>query len=113
MPEQPDYENAFKTWKSAPVTPESNASILRTLDPVIDSATVTHVGKVNPLIKGKARSMTLQALQTYKPERGKLSSHIYSQLQGLKRFMLKLPAACTCRRESAWTDALLACPSRH
>lgn len=91
MAEATDYDAAYNEWKASP-TPEANASVLRTLDPVINGAANTHVGRVNPLIKGKARSLTLNALQSYDPKKGKLTTHIYNQLQGLKRFSAQTAA---------------------
>lgn len=81
----PSPETQWAAWKVNP-TPEASSNMLKTLDPVITAAARTHVGDVNPIIKGRARSMTLDALQTYDPKRGKLSSHLFSHLTGLKRY---------------------------
>jgi DNA-directed RNA polymerase specialized sigma subunit len=80
----PDLNEAYGTW-SLDRSPEANAVILKTLDPVIDKAVRTHTGTHNPLLKSKARKMTLKALGSYDPQRGRLQSHLYAQLQGLKR----------------------------
>jgi hypothetical protein len=80
----PDFEQSYQSW-AADRSPQANAVILKTLDPVIDQAVKTHLGTSNPLMKARARKMTLGALGTYDPQRGRLKSHLYSQLQGLKR----------------------------
>lgn len=82
---QPDIETQWKTWKLNP-TPEANANMLKSLNPTIDRAIHANVGVPNPLLRSRARSMTLKALQTYDPTKSKLNSHIYNQLKGLKRY---------------------------
>lgn len=79
-----DFEAAHMTW-AADRSPQANATMLKTLDPVINSAIRTHVRTSNPLIKARARKITLSALGSYNPKRGRLKAHLYSQLQGLKR----------------------------
>jgi len=86
MPETPDidFDQAYTSWASDR-SPQANATILKVLDPVISQAVQTHVGTSNPLLKARARKMTLGALGSFDPKRGRLKSHLYSQLQGLKR----------------------------
>ncbi len=84
-PAAPDYDTMWGEWKATP-GPEANAKMLRALDPVIDRAAQAHVGKVNPLVRSRARTMTLQGLATYDPKRGRLQSHLFNHLQGLKRY---------------------------
>jgi hypothetical protein len=81
---EPDLAPHYEAWKKKP-GPEGNAMILKALDPVIDGAIKTHVGAPNPLIKSRARLMTLQGLAGYDPARGRLQTHLYNHLQGLKR----------------------------
>jgi hypothetical protein len=81
---EPDYEEPYAAWKKDP-TPDANAAILKTLDPVIEGAMRVHVGQPNPLLKSRASLMTLDALKTYDPARGRLQTHLYNQLLGLKR----------------------------
>jgi len=84
--EEPDYDTIWKDWKAAPPDPATNARTLRSLDPLIDRAAKTHVGDVNPLVRSRARSLALQSLQTYDPNKGRFQSHFYNQMQGLKRY---------------------------
>ncbi len=82
--EKPDFEAAHATW-AADRSPQANATMLKTLDPMINSAIRTHVKTSNPLLKARARKLTLSALGSYDPNRGRLQAHVYSQLRGLKR----------------------------
>lgn len=82
---KPSIDTQWQTWKLDP-TPQANADMLSALNPTIDKAIQTHVGKPNPILRSRARMMTLNALKTYDPEKSRLQSHIYNQLKGLKRY---------------------------
>jgi DNA-directed RNA polymerase specialized sigma subunit len=82
---EPDLDTHWKAWKADP-TPESGTSLLAAADPLITRAVKTHVGNVNPLVKAKARRMALSAFQNYDPSKGNLQNHLYTHLQGLKRY---------------------------
>jgi hypothetical protein len=81
---EPEFAEPFKTWKATP-GPDANASMLKTLQPTIDKAISTHVGQSSPLLTSRARKMTLDALHSYDPNRSRLGTHLFNQLQGLKR----------------------------
>lgn len=95
MPEptikNPSPEDLWKTWKASS-GPAANAQVLQQLDPVIHKAASAQVGDVNPLIKGHARRLALTALQSYDPSRGRLISHLYNHMQGLKRYAAQTSA---------------------
>ncbi len=103
-----EYREPFDAWKADP-SPASNAAILKTLHPVIEGAVRTHVGDPNPLILGRARGMTLQGLRSYEPQRGRLQTHLYNHLQGLKRVarqqsvVLKVPERVQFDRQALQT----------
>lgn len=78
------YKSPYEAWKSVP-GPQSNSAMLTHLQPVIDGAIRTHVGQSNPLLVSRARRMTLDGLRSYDPAQGRLETHLYNQLQGLKR----------------------------
>ena len=82
---EPEFQGPYDSWKSDP-TPDSTAAFLKEIDPVINKAIKTHVGKPNPLIRGRARRMALESLPKYDPTRSRLQTHLYNQLQGLKRY---------------------------
>jgi len=79
-----EYREPYSTWKADP-SPVNNSAILKTLTPAIDGAIRTHVGAPNPLLVSRARKLALDGLPSYDPARGRLTTHVYNQLLGLKR----------------------------
>ncbi len=79
-----EYKAPYTAWKKAP-TPDNNAAMLQALHPTIAGAIRTHVGESNPLLLSRARLMTLDGLKSYDPTRGRLQTHLYNHLRGLKR----------------------------
>lgn len=79
-----DLRPTYTAWKKTP-GPETNGAMLKALQPTIEGAIRTHVGEPNPLLISRARVMALQGLNSYDPKRGRLSSHMYNHLLGLKR----------------------------
>lgn len=79
-----DYREPYTAWKAAQ-TPETNAAMLTALKPTIEGAIRTHVGQANPLLASRAKVMALEGLASYDPARGRLQTHLYNHLQGLKR----------------------------
>lgn len=79
-----EFDEPYAAWKKDP-SPDQNAAMLKLLHPAIEGAVRTHVGAPNPLIMGRARQMALEGLRGYDPGRGRLTSHLYNHLQGLKR----------------------------
>jgi DNA-directed RNA polymerase specialized sigma subunit len=81
---EPEFTDAFNTWKATP-NPATNTSLLKAVSPVIDTALRSY-GTQSPTLRSRAKQMTLSAMQTYDPSRGKLRTHLLSQLQGLRRY---------------------------
>jgi DNA-directed RNA polymerase specialized sigma subunit len=79
-----EFAEPFHAWKANP-TPEANAQILKTLHPVIEQGVKAHVGDANPLMMSRARKLALNGLRSYDPARSRLKTHLYTQLQGMKR----------------------------
>lgn len=80
-----EFADPYRSWKKAPGL-ESNSSMLKTIDPIIDSAVQTYgSGDKSPLLRSRARKLALQSLHTYDPSKSKLRSHLMTQLQGLRR----------------------------
>ena len=88
LPTADMLEDSFRTpytaWKKKQ-SPETNGAMLKALQPTIEGAIRTHVGEPNPVLVSRARLMALQGLQSYDPKRGRLQSHMYNHLLGLKR----------------------------
>lgn len=81
---EPDFQDPYEAWQ-ADQTPQGNAAMLKTLDPMIDKAVKTFAGRTDPLLKSRARRITLNSLKTYDPQRGRLQTHIYNQLRTMQR----------------------------
>lgn len=82
---EPEYAEAFNGWKTAP-TPLSTTKLLTTIQPSIDKAISAHVGQGNPILRSRAKTMSLSALAGYDPTRARIGTHLMNQLQGLKRY---------------------------
>lgn len=80
---EPEFADAFNAWKASP-SPTTNGGLIRAVKPVVDTA-IKSYGLSSPTLQGRAKQMTLQAMQTYDPNKGKLRTHLLSQLQGLRR----------------------------
>ena len=80
-----DFDTLYPQWQTTR-TPENNTAILKTLQPVIDTAVMSYAGQAaSPTIRSKAKMMALKALDTYDPRRGNVRTHLLSQLQSLRR----------------------------
>lgn len=80
-----EFDAVYSQWKTNR-TPETNTALLKTIQPVIDTAVSSYAGQdTSPTIKSRARLMALKALETYDPNRGNVRTHLLSQLQGLRR----------------------------
>jgi hypothetical protein len=80
-----EFDTVYSQWKTNH-TPETNTALLKTIQPVIDTAVSSYAGQdTSPTIKSRARLMALKALETYDPNRGNVRTHLLSQLQSLRR----------------------------
>lgn len=80
---EPEFADAYDAWKTSP-SPLTNSGLIKAVQPVVDSA-IKSYGISSPTLQGRAKQMTLQAFQTYDPNKGRLRTHLLSQLQGLRR----------------------------
>lgn len=85
MLEQP-FAESFNAWKQQP-TPETSDALLKTLQPVMDSALRTFAGSAatSPTMRSKAKLILLKSLNTYDPKQSKLRTFAMTNLQGLRR----------------------------
>ena len=87
QPKKDDITKAYELWKSNP-TSDNLGLAVKAAEPTISSAIKTYAGKGN--VKSKAKLLTIGALNSFKNDKGaSLSTHIYSQLQPLRREALK------------------------
>lgn len=79
------YQPAYDAWTADP-TPENANTLLGHMEPIMGTAISRYAGKDDPLIRSRARRMTLDAFRTFDPNRGvKLTTHVMNHLQGLRR----------------------------
>lgn len=83
---EPEFEPHYQAWKDAP-TPRNTANLLAAVDPVISAGLRTYGGgsATSPLLRSKAKLLSLSALERYNPEVSKLRTHLMINLQGLNR----------------------------
>lgn len=87
---EPEFAESYGTWKKTP-TPANTQAILKSMNPIIDSAIKTYIGPGNasPNVRTRAKLIMAKSLNTYDPARAKLRTHMMSQLQGLRRISAK------------------------
>ncbi len=80
------WQDSFDAWRKNQ-SPAGLRQVVKSLDPVIESAVTRYVGQsAPPTVKHRARLIAAKAVQTYDPSRGAaLNTHVYTQLQGLQR----------------------------
>lgn len=80
---EPEYADAFSAWKAQP-SPATVGPLLQAVDPLLRQA-AKHYSGDHPVSHGDARRLFLSAIPRYDPKRVKLSTFVYSQLQGMRR----------------------------
>jgi DNA-directed RNA polymerase specialized sigma subunit len=84
-----EFNNLHTSWKNNQ-TPETNTQILKSVQPVVDTALTMYAGvDHSPSIRSQAKLLALKALNSYSPERGNVRNHLLSQLQSLRRMSAK------------------------
>lgn len=80
-----DFDAAYTQWQTNK-NPETNTALLKTIQPVVDTAVMSYAGNnANPSLRSRAKMMALKALETYDPARGNVRTHLLSQLQSIRR----------------------------
>lgn len=79
---EPDYADAFNTWKTTP-NPQTSSAFLSAVRPIIDTA-VRPLGD-SPALRGQAKQLVLQHAGTYDPTKASLRTHLMTNLQRLQR----------------------------
>ena len=79
----------YKAWMKNP-TPENMSAIVDAMAPLVNSEIQRYNGP-KPLLKTKAKSLTVSAIKSYDPKSGaQLPSWVVTQLQPLSRYGQKL-----------------------
>ena len=87
---EPEFADHYTAWRKSP-NPETSGQLLKTVQPVITEAIRSYGGgsAASPTLVGKAKQLTLSALQNYDPNRSKIRTHLLTQLQSLRRVATK------------------------
>lgn len=84
-----DFDAAYTQWQKAR-TPDNNTKLLKTVQPVIDTALSSYVGtSPSSSMRTRAKMMALKAMETYDPNKGNVKTHLLSQMQSLRRAIAK------------------------
>jgi DNA-directed RNA polymerase specialized sigma subunit len=77
-----DYTN----WQQKP-TPKGMSQMLNTVNPIINQGLANYSGGMSgsSTMRGKAKQLTVQAIQNYDPQKGSIKTHLMSHLQRLRR----------------------------
>lgn len=85
---EPEYADAYNAWKSED-TEDTRAGFLKTVAPLIEKNVYGIAKNKNPLLLSQGRQLALQALRSYDPGKAKFTTHLYNQMQGLRRIKQK------------------------
>lgn len=84
-----EYAPAYRALKKR-ATPATRSEFLTTVKPILQSAVRTAGGRsASPLLHGHAKRLALSAVESYDPQKGRLRSHLLSQLRRLHRISLQ------------------------
>lgn len=82
---EPEFAQPFHTWYQSR-DPVDADNLLTAINPVIDTAITSYArGDRSPLLRSRARRMSLEALPRYRPQESKLRTYLLTQLRGLNR----------------------------
>ena len=96
----PRGHREWESWSKAP-TPGNMALVLKSVDPVLDSAVKKIPGLHPTIAKGEARRLAIQAVKSYTPQEGTtLSTHIFNHLKPMGRYPSEVTRAVSSSRGS-------------
>lgn len=83
---EPAYRDAYTAYRKDP-GPHTAGPLLTALTPVIDEGLRSYAGSeaTSPTLRARAKTLTLEAVRRYNPDRAKLRTHLLSHLRGLRR----------------------------
>lgn len=81
----------WHTWKDRGESPQDMEPLLQSLQPVIQSQVRKFRGTPihREVLRGEATRITLHALRKYDPTKAAIHTHLYNQMRGLQRFVIK------------------------
>lgn len=79
----------WRTWKKDPSTQNTQA-LLKAIDPIISLEVNKQMGTIpRPVLKLKAKSLALKAMEKFDPDKARLNTYLVHQLQPLRRANMK------------------------
>ncbi len=93
--------NAWRNWIENP-TRKNSTTVIQAAQPLIDRVISAYLGPAyasDPLFQGKAKLIVIDALQNYSPNKGPITSFLWTHLQriqriaGKQRSVLSIPEA--------------------
>lgn len=95
-----DSVEAWQRWKSAP-TPDSLNEVVQSVRPAIDGyLSANFSGSEQPIMRGEAKRLAINAIKTYSPDAGaSLSTHVSNHLKALQREQRKSQQLVNVSRE--------------
>lgn len=79
-----DYAPAYQAWHAAP-GPTTMASLLTTVNPVLERAVKHYAPDGGNFARGQAKQLAITSIKNYDPNKGPLGAHLWSNLQRLQR----------------------------
>ncbi len=88
LPDKVDtqFKTDYANWQQKP-TAANMSQMLKTVDPVINKGLANYSGGLSksPMMRGKAKQLTINAIKSYDPKKGDINTHLMSHLQRLRR----------------------------
>lgn len=83
---EPAFRDVYGAYQKDP-GPHTAGPLLTALSPVIDEGLRSYAGSeaTSPTLRARAKTLTLEAVRRYSPDRAKLRTHLLSHLRGLRR----------------------------
>lgn len=83
---EPHFREPYEAYISSR-SPEAASKLLTAVSPVIDKALKSYAGGESntATLRARAKTMALEAVRRYDPNRAKLETHLLSHLRGLRR----------------------------
>tara|TARA_Y100001973_G_C5208638_1_gene343603 strand:- start:6440 stop:7264 length:825 start_codon:yes stop_codon:yes gene_type:complete len=83
-----EYHDPYMAWKNNP-SPENTGNLVKAVKPVIDKGLKSYGGGsdgASRIMRGKAKQIAMDSLESYDPKRAKLQTHLMEHLKGLQRY---------------------------
>lgn len=85
---EPEFSDAYTQWQTND-NEDTRAGFLKTVAPLVEKNVYGIAKSKNPLLLSQGRQLALQALRSYDPSKAKFTTHLYGQMQGLRRIKQK------------------------